>query len=285
MATRLYLHYDENRLVEPKAQTVRSVAQQLGEHLHQKYQLGNYRDKTQINEILQLAFTFLKRKLGHLMRRLASHEFMEFVLHQYDVAATHSEHLPNGTSLENMRSHSELAVRRRALKHLAERTAMGAPPAFAPLHFSNLFTETEEAILCSEMMVILYQMSDRTYCLFPEHTQLTLFSRNEIFPIQVLPLPPYERLDIDLNRRIAKETESRKKWFPDGTFDRDLEMQAQILDAPFSEAFGLTYREFVLVLTKVIEDAIPASRSYPVTFYLRMKLLLSRLFDELLTSH
>jgi len=269
MTTRLYLHYGDQRLVEPNARSVRAMWAELGEYLRLHYSAGVYRDKTQVNAILQSAFKFLKRKLDHLVRRFASREFMEFVLHQYNLTAEKWAGLPSNHNIENMRQHSESAVRRRALKYLAECTAMRSPPEFAPLHFSNLFAETEQAILCTEMMVNLYQISDRTYCLFPDHTQLTLFpsKEEEPVPIQILPLPSYKTLDIDLNRRIAKETEGRKKWFPDPTFDRDVERQGDTLNTSFKEAWGLTYQDFCSVLTGVIENAIHAPGSYPITFY------------------
>jgi len=275
MTTRLYLHYGDQRLVEPNARSVRAMWAELGEYLRLHYSAGVYRDKTQVNAILQSAFKFLKRKLDHLVRRLASREFMEFVLHQYNLTAEKWAGLPSNHNIENMRQHSESAVRRRALKYLAECTAMRSPPEFAPLHFSNLFAETEQAILCTEMMVNLYQISDRTYCLFPDHTQLTLFpsKEEEPVPIQILPLPSYKTLDIDLNRRIAKETEGRKKWFPDPTFDRDVERQGDTLNTSFKEAWGLTYQDFCSVLTGVIENAIHAPGSYPITFYPYQKLV------------
>src|SRR5207302_1281945 len=182
MATRFYNHYGENKLIEPGPGIVRDVWRQIGDHLSKSSKPGVYRDKESINEILHDAYRFLETRVARLVRRLASREFMEVLLYQYDLAAELWRTVPDTGNLDDLHRESHFASRRRALNHLAEQTTLRSPPEYAPIHRANLISDTEEAILCADILVTLCMMSDRTHFLFPKHSQLTLFKDYEVVP-------------------------------------------------------------------------------------------------------
>ena len=55
-------------------------------HLRSKYQQGESRGRDDVNEILQHHLAFFADRLTPVLTKLASLEFMKFVLAQYDVS-------------------------------------------------------------------------------------------------------------------------------------------------------------------------------------------------------
>src|SRR6266446_4870527 len=197
VGTRLHGYFGENNLVEPKGQLVRTGWKEISDSLCEQFQPGVYQDREMINKVLHSAYILVEKRLDRLIRRLASREFMEFLLYQYDLAAELWQSVPDSGNLDDLHRESHLASRRRALKHLAEQTAMCSPPEYAPLHLSNLITETEEAVLNADILVTLYMMSDRTHSLFPNHSQLTLSKNYELVPIRLDPISWSTRMALE----------------------------------------------------------------------------------------
>src|ERR1035437_4983309 len=272
MSSRLHNHYGENYLVEPDKGIVGKIWKEVGDHLHKQFPPDIYRDKSAINKIMQAAYNFVEGRLDRLMRRLASREFMEFVLYQYDLAAELWNLAPESGSLNDLHEESHLVSRRRALKHLAEQITLRSPPECAPIHRSSLIAETEQALLCAEILVTLCMMSDRTHFLFPDHSQLTLYKNYELVPFRLDSIYPFESADIEFKRRFTTDRKHISKCLPELTIDRDPRFQVEILDEYFSEVFGLKYQQHLFWLNHIINEVEAAPGSYPVVFYPRDKL-------------
>jgi hypothetical protein len=273
MATRFYNQFGEKSLVEPSSRIVRDVWRQIGDSLLECVTPGVYRGEQQITTVLHAAYGWVETRLGRLIRRLASREFMEFVLYQYDLAAELWRSVPDSGNWDELHRESHFASRRRALKHLAEQIAIRSAPEYAQIHRGGLVAETQEAILCADILVTLCMMSDRTHFLVPNHSQLTLFKEYEIVPLRLDSLQPFDTADIDFNRRLIKDRKFRSKCFPNGTADRDFKFQTTILDDCFLTEFGFRYGEFLHVLARILQDIGPAPGSYPIVFCHRDKLL------------
>jgi len=271
MATRLSLLFGKNRLVEANSAIVHSVWKEIAELLWARFRPADYQQKDKINEILHAALEFVEEKLDRLIKRLASREIMELVLYQYDIGtALLEQRLDTG----ELGHESSLALKRRALKYLAEQIMMRSlSNSFSPVHFSNLTRKVEEAVLRAEIMVQLYQMSHLTSYVLPDHVLFSLLSTCEPAPIRFLLVHPFESLMSDHILRRRNERRSRKKWFPQMTIDYDPAAQSQILDNSFRECFGLPYLQFIETLKYVIHYAIPAGGTYPITFNHREKLI------------
>jgi hypothetical protein len=121
MATRLYRHYGLERLVTPGMETERKLLKESKEYVLKHFPPGKRRQKAEISKILQCYFNFYSLRLDSLLRKVASREFMEFVLHQYDLAAAAWRQTPDEVTLEACQLTSKLSVTRRGMKHLAER--------------------------------------------------------------------------------------------------------------------------------------------------------------------
>jgi hypothetical protein len=242
---------------------------------------GKRRKKEEVSAVLQCYFEFFSLRLDSLLRKLASQEFMEFVLYQYDMAAAAWRATPEEVTQEAARESSELSVVRRGLKHLAERIVVRASvPEFAPAGAPGLFKYVEEALFIAWMLAELYLASDRAYYILPGEMELELFAADTVvngrawpLPFQLLPDKPYEALDVLFSSRVAKDRANREKYFPKNTMNFDFQRQAAVLDPAFERSFGCRFSQFLQVLAVINEQAKPDPGSYPVMFFRQQGLI------------
>ncbi|MGP8200721.1 MAG: hypothetical protein ACLQU4_14595 [Limisphaerales bacterium] len=267
MSTRVYDFYGQDRLIEPRPEILGTTFRLIGAHLMSITSPGVYEERQIISQILHAVYAFTEGRLSRLVRRIASHETLECLLHQYDLAARMWRATPD----EDREKEYHFASRRRALKHLSEQIVMRSPPEFAPVHVHNLILEIEESILCAELLVMVSTMSDQTHFLFPGHTRLTVVE-GYVLPFRLELLPPYETVGNAFGGRMIKDRQYRPKCLPNPTADRDSGFQKSVLDKYFAREFGFTYGDFLNVIVRILSDVAPAPGSYPITFCHRDRL-------------
>ena len=277
MATRLFRQYGEGRLVQAGLEVERRLLTEARDFVLTSFPAGKRRKKEEVSAVLRCYFEFYSLRLESLLRKLASREFMEFVLYQFDAAAAAWRATPDEVTLEAAREGSELSVVRRGLKYLAERIAMrSAAPEFAPAGPPGLFRYVEEAMFISWILAELYLASDRAYYILPGEMELELFGADTMvngrkwpLPFQLRPDKPYEALDVTFSARVAKDRLNREKYFPKDTMNFDFQRQAKVLDPLFEKSFGCPFSRFRHVIAVINEQAKPAPGSYPVMFFRR----------------
>jgi len=140
MATRLYYHYGEERPVQADRQTQKRLWLEARSFVLKRFAPGTKTIRDEISEILKCYFSFFALRLESTLKKIASREFMELVLHQYDLAGKKSRALPREETIEVCQQNSWLSSFRRGLKYVAERTAMISPRAeLAPAGGPQLF--------------------------------------------------------------------------------------------------------------------------------------------------
>lgn len=277
MATRLFRHYGQGRLVQASLDTERRLLTEARDFVLTSFPAGTRRKKEEVSAVLRCYFEFFSLRLDSLLRKLASREFMEFVLYQFDMASAAWRATPDEVTLEAARESGEFSVVRRGLKYLAERTAMRASaPEFAPADPPGLFHYVEEALFISRMLADLYLASDRAYYILPGEMELELFGEDVVLdgvkwplPFRLMPDKPYEALDVTFSARVAKDRVNREKYFPKDTMNFDFQRQAEVLDPAFEKNFGCRFSRFLHVLAVINEQAKPDPGSYPVMFFRR----------------
>jgi len=110
--------------MQASLQTERRLLTEARDFVLTSFPAGKRRRKEEVSAILRCYFEFFSLRLDSLLRKLASWEFMEFALYQFDMATAAWRATPDEVTVEAARGSSELSVVRRGLKYLAERTAM-----------------------------------------------------------------------------------------------------------------------------------------------------------------
>jgi hypothetical protein len=276
MATRLFHQYGQSQLIRPRADIQRRLLNEARAFVLGKFRPGMISKREEISGVLRAFFDFYSMRLDSVLRKVGSRELMEFVLHQYDVAARAWRQTPDEVSVEACRQGFEFIVSRRGLKFLAERTAMRTSlPEFAPAGPPNLFSYVEEAIMAGFMLAHLYMMSDKAYHIFPGEVELELYGASGPEAAGGRPMPftlrtteANENVEVQFSARTARDRSSRKKYFPTASLNFDFQRQAKTLDPSFEKSFGCSYGKFLYVLAQVNMHK-PAPGSYPVMFFLK----------------
>ena len=84
MATRLFRQYGEGRLVQAGLEVERRLLTEARDFVLTSFPAGKRRKKEEVSAVLRCYFEFYSLRLESLLRKLASREFMEFVLYQFE---------------------------------------------------------------------------------------------------------------------------------------------------------------------------------------------------------
>lgn len=248
---------------------VRTAAEQ---HLRAKYAVGEYRDPTLINQILQYRFLFHEDRFHALLPDIASRDALQFLLHQYDLTANIADEYKGGRLSKTEEAYwEEIGPRyRRALKFCCEMFALSSPGEDARISQSALMNVTDEFVIHAEELVDLASLSDQTFALFPDRTVYTIYPPGRRFyeDLSVEGMTPGEN-----QQRIRVDTEHREKFVPRPQFDRDSQAHARYLDPPMKSEIGISYGEAMGLLKLAYAASRPAPGGFPVLFVRKTDLI------------
>ncbi|MBX9787541.1 MAG: hypothetical protein K2Y37_01370 [Pirellulales bacterium] len=257
-------------LYRPRLQSEVLARTEAEKQLRDGYSSGVYKDPKKINEIIQSRFAHFYSLLHAEIPKSASRQLMEFLLGQYDAAAKvtqlHKSGRLSGDDTAYWANHGPLI--RRALKHLAEVVAMLAPPEAPALERAAMPLNLDTIVICSEMLVQLYHLSDQTHGVHPDDTVLTIHPEGTLDYLE-LKVQHFERYS-DFPSRIGRDTARQKEYLAGLPLRYDLNYQAAELDEGFRAAFGFGYKDGIQALMQVVDGAVvPDPDSFDVPFVRR----------------
>jgi len=254
------------RIYRPRTVSEVNLRNRAEMYLRSKYQPGEYRGRDQVNEILQHHLAFFGGLLTPVLEKLASLEFIEFVLAEYDVsgrivwkvrklAADHPD---------QVRWAEFGPIFRRTAKFLAERLVLLAPNdevPRAPEH--ELLDALDEAWICTEEIVRYYMLSDQTYSLLPDDTLLTIAAPgvSAYFDLSITK-PEFE----GIQSRVREDTRNRGIYILNDQFLFDVAKHEEFLGPPLKATIGIGYEEALGVRLRLIEGAQPVPGGLPIPF-------------------
>lgn len=261
----MYLEtFGDVEVFRPRLVTELEVRAAAERHLRSRFNVGRYREKDEINSILQHNFAFYCGVLEQLLPRIASIHFLKFVLFQFE-QYTRVDRLHGRRELNHAQDWRWSSIGpnlRRAAKYLAERLCFLRPDEAPQAHEQNLLGFSEKVWICAEQVVDLYMQSDLAFMTFPGQTMI------EIFP------PGQERyLDLeivadcpDIRARVRLDASERERFVPDAPIFSDLHEHNRVIGEDVREVIGLSYRDSVGVLADLIRRCRAAPDGFPIPF-------------------
>ena len=95
MGTRLFRYYGQGQLVRSSLHLERRLLAESKVFVLARFRSGNRRKREEVSEVLRCYFELFSLRLDSLLRKVASREFMEFVLYQFDMAAAEWRRTPD----------------------------------------------------------------------------------------------------------------------------------------------------------------------------------------------
>lgn len=249
------------------------MRQAAREHLLAKFRPGEFRDARIANAIVQHQFAFYAGRLADLVPRVATRDALEFVLTQYEVAATiiHGKDIHDQGQRERW-LHIEGNFRR-SMKYLAELICLWAP--YGPVRTSRreAARAMDQALLCADSLVDLAEMSNRVHGVFPDDSVAVIHREGGPLDWEVYVAGRYTGYDLDLMARVKRDREHRHEFISGHQFDIHTERHMAVLDPAFEKCYGWSYGHFISGIGRVIDGCKPAPDGFPTLFVHRENLI------------
>lgn len=260
------------RLIWPSDEVVEFVRDQAQEHLLSRFPIGTFKTPDTVNDILQHQFAFYDAQLRRLVRRIASRDAVEFILFQYDQAAKilHGAHLDQA----EIEQWSQLeGIFRRGIKYIIELMCLERP-GDVPTSPKDLAGSTMELIFAlAENAVRLAEMSHRVFNIYQEQWYVIVGQPRDGYDFTLRISGPDELFDAHFQARVVRDRKSRDRYVPMPQFDMHTPTHQKYLDDAFRASFGMSYGEFIYVITQTIKGAQPAPGGIPTLFINEQNLL------------
>ena len=264
MSVSLNMKFQGIEIFRPSSIAELEIREASEDHLRCDFKVGRYVGRNEVNPILQHQFKFYERLLDELLPSIASRDFLEFVLYEYEIASK-IESLFKDAKLTNAEAQKWLLINksfRRAAKYLAERTVLVTPSEISRSNNPNLLSIAEKAWICAEELVNLYVVSDQTYSIFPDQTYLEILPPGESdYFCQGL---TFELPDIE--GRVYLDSKNRDRFIPSPSFIFDANAHEKVIGRAFKESVGVTSIEAFEILSTIIEGALPDPKGLPIPF-------------------
>ena len=194
--------------------------------------------------------------------KIASRDFMEFVLHQYDQSC-----LIQGKRLigaDRARWLELGPIFRRAVKYLAECITLLAPGEALELEPNVVDETTQRCWIFAEQLINLAILSDQTYKLFPDDSILTINSEGELnwCDLRVKQFEKYE----EFVSRVRRDKEERTHVLDDLDFFFNTERIHRLIDPAFKQSLHCSYTEVQGFATNLAESVLRLDEGFDVAF-------------------
>lgn len=257
-------------IFRPRPESDAAIRRKAEPNLRVKFAAGTYTDVKDVQAILHEQVAFFGDRFDDLITKLASRDLLEFVLWQYDETGRLDELRKEGRLKgEALRAWTNIGpTYRRALKYMAERTAMHAPnvdPKDAPSP-----DDVDELFICAEELISYCVTSDLTR-IFPSTT--TVVVQQERHPTYIDHSVSDLRLQ-ELEQRIHTDAAERNKFFEQPNFEQDYMTHASIVDTALQDTIGTTHTSALSMLA-ILRDGCTAdpAATFPTKFVLRSKVV------------
>ena len=260
------------KLIRPSKDVEIFVRSQAEDHLLERFPIGTFKNPVDVNAIIQHQFNFYDSNLRRLVSRISSRDAAQFLLFQYDQASEilHGEKL----DVDEARQWSSMeGTFRRSIKFILELMCMNRPvgPPAVPKEYAG--STMEIVFFLAENAVHLAEMSNRVHAMFPEQWYAMIGPKDHDHDFTLRISGPDEQFDHIFSKRVIRDRVSRNEFVPMPQFDIHTATHQGFLDAAFSQSFGMTYGEFIFVISQMIDKAQPAPDGFPVLFIHEEKLL------------
>lgn len=269
--------FGDIEVFRPRSVTERTVLAEEEKSLRSIMNPGVYQKADDINTAIKCLCGFYGEKIESNLKKLASRHYIEFLLWQYDQSFDIEMKSRRGDLSEGEKEQwSELGrIFRRALKYLIERVCSLEPAAEPELDGEDLLWTTEVVQICAEEFVQLCILSDSTYSIFPDETQLTVFEQgaDKLYLLEVL-----NKRALAMGERIEIDGGNRRRWITGKTIDRDLLEQGRFLDSAFLVSHGISYIDAIGLLGHLVDSVEPSEGPFNARFFHKAELF--KVFEE-----
>jgi hypothetical protein len=254
--------HGKNRIFRPREDTEQHIFGEEAAYVLARFKPGTYKDRDQMNLALQTIFAFHKAKLEEALSKLATRNYISFLMWQYD--QSHDVLIDGRRGILGEGELEEWAkdgpIIRRAFKYLIERVCSLRLASEQLEDEEELLLTSETAQVCAEEFVRLSALSDSTFAVFPTETELTIHPIGpDLFEMKVT----NQRFN-ELGSRGDLDGKNRHRFLSksnDFTLDQDKEQQDKYLGDSFEKVHGIRFSKAIELLGLLVDFENPTNKN------------------------
>lgn len=271
----IYESIGPGKILRPSLQSRIEVRKKAEAHLRNKYAPGTYTDYQICNDILKHQFAFYEAELNTVLPHIATNRWIGELLFQYEESGLVSKAFKqNKLSKEQHQLWDKIgASYRQSLDFICEKlAAFGEIDKISDL-WQTKIPDFEKALICAEKCIGCSSISDYTHIVAYDATTITIHPPGSQLYFE-------HKIDKTVDDHIKdylhqnhKEITERKKYLERDFDPFDHQYHASVLNAPLTEAFGVSYNEYLFLITAA-PSSFPPSKSYKnIPMYLKDTLI------------
>jgi len=260
-------------ILRPSRSAIAAIRASARKHLFSSFSMGNYSDPRTVNAIIQHQFNFYDNKLRELIPNLASRHAVEFLLYQYDQAQSIFR---GGKIDDEMLKQDWIEVEglfRRAIKYMVELMCKCRPGVAPRMSNQEAAFSTEICLALAEEALHLAEVSHRAFSLFPNDWTVWIHAQPSDHDFDLRIAGRHESFDVIFFDRVARDRAKRSQYLTGQQFDIHTRTHASFLDGAFTQSFGMSYQDFIAVISRTISQCHPAPKSFPTLFVQRQSVI------------
>lgn len=257
-----FVHINSFRIVKPSKKAAIEVRQKAEAHLRSKYQPGLYTNSNECNEIFKFMFSFYESYLDSLLPKISTCWWVAGIIFQYEQTGKISAAYKKGdlSDADTIYWREKGALLRQALDYLCEKMGtLGEIDNLETTQKSQVL-DFEKALICAKGCVEYSNVSNYTFMVVPNATSVKIFPVGERYYLEHSINPTIDPILADHLIQNNNEVSVRDKYLDRAVNPFDFQYHIKLLDEPFKEKFGITYKQFqglvasLVVYSKKIED-------------------------------
>lgn len=262
----------DQHIISVPAELENSLIARAAKHLREVYPAGLYTEVNDMNGILKRQYQYYSTLLEEQLRPIATREFLQMILHQYDQSCELEWRRKAGT----LTGHDDARwgnrpFFRRALKYIAE--SIVAKPAKRNGEYSRrtLPRRVTTIVVAAEQLVAFANTSTQTYALLPEETSIVIRPDGDGQYLSVTS-PRVELLGFA--QRVDAVVRNISSVIPNSeNLLHAVGMQAPHVDKAFQNSLDVSYTELVGLACDIIERIVPPANDFPIPVVSHAELL------------
>ena len=233
--------FGEYRIYRPNILIEQEVRTFIEGELFKEYDSKVYTQYDEINEIMKKLLRLYSEILEDNIKKVASRDFMEFILTQYDITCRINR--SKNLSDKEQGKWNELGpILRRGLKFIAEKITMIDPREKPEIEDEAVIDSTiSKVFIAAEEMARMYMQSDATYRVFKDETQLTLRKGNDTY------------WELKVNNEFIKQF-PKYIQYDEILEDKQIDLNIKFINAELKEGFKEKFGKDLLEVLSIIRD-------------------------------
>ena len=244
------------QIVAPSDSSVIEISKKAEAHLRSKFSPGLYTEPNKCIDIFKFMFDFYEAQLVTLIPKIGTAWWVGGIVYQYEQSGKISNAFKR-VELSNedyiyWKSHGPIL--RQSLDYLLEKLCLLGEIDNLEGEIKDQVHDFELALICSKKCVHFSQISNYTKLVIPQATSIKINPEGSPKYFEHIVKGDVDRIIQEYISQNNKEVSIRHNYMDQSSNPFDFQFHSSLLNNPFTEAFGISYQHFQLIVSTLVVE-------------------------------